>query len=353
MSRRPARETILFAVALVALATLGGVGAASIASGAPDAGAAATADLSSDGATSSDRSATASAAASAPNGSFDYDGERVVVEQAVDQRISGSTTLENGSQVTIRVRSSGGASPFLRSSVATVQPDGSFAATFDFEEIDRGTEFTVTARYNGTELASAPGVVGGCEPSCGEPAGDAEFAKKIYQGTAGDAVEIQVQMTNRDTATVVFGSEATNVRIPVTVEDGNGDGTVVLQVQTAVDAPNEHGMSAKAEADEVSVPRDVERPDELAAGQYTVSLFLDTQSDPVEVDVGTVVLSEPTDDPATTRGGGSTTAGTIYGSASTSTPGGDGGVSMETIGILAVGGVLAIVGVAALVGGFD
>ena len=334
MSRPPARETTAFAVALVVIATLGGVAAATAASAAPGSG-------------------SASDAPAAPNGSIDYDGERLVVEQASDQRIAGETTLENGSQVTLRIRSTDSSNPFLRQTVATVDETGSFTAAVDFGNVDRGTEFSVSVQYDGTELATAPGVVGACDPACGEPNGDAGFANRIYQGTAGDPVEIQVEMTNRDTATVVFGSEATNVRIPVTVEDGNGDGTVVLQVQTAVDAPNEHGMSAEADADDVSVPGDVERPDELAAGQYTVSLFLETQSDPVEVDVGTVVLSEPTDGPATTRGGDSTTAGTIYGSASTSTPGSDGGVSVGTMGVLAVGGVLAVLGIVALVGDLD
>ena len=341
MSRRPARETVAFAVALAAIAAVGGVAAASVAAGAP--------------ANDADPGSVGTVADAPPNATIEYDGERLVVEQADERRIAGTSNLENGSQVTIRARSTGG-SPFLRSAVATVNEDGSFAATFDFQDVQDGTEFTVSVYKNGTELASTTGVVGECAPNCGDPTGDAEFARNIYQSTAGDAVEIGVEMSGRETATVVFGSEATNVVIPVTVEDGNGDGTVVIQFETAVDAPNAHGMSAKADADAVSVPQDVDRPDSLAAGEYQLSLSLDTRTEPVEVDVATVILQEGSDAPPTTRGGdaGSTTVGTIYGTAATSTPDGDGGgVSMTTVGALAVGGVLAILGVVALVGDFD
>jgi hypothetical protein len=335
VSRRPTRETIAFAVALVAIATLGGIAAAGVAGATPAA-------------------AAASDVVDAPNGSIDYDGERLVVERATGQQIAGTTNLENGSQVTIRVQSSDSQQPFLRSAVATVQPDGSFATTFDFEDVDRGVAFSVSVRYNGTELASAPGVVGGCDPTCGEPVGDAAFDRNLWQANAGDEIELTVTMTDRDGAFVRVGEDDSAVTIPFTVTDGNGDGTVTVVLRTAVEASDDPGVSAVASADSVRVHEDFERPRTLDPADYDVALYPSADASQRDgFDVGTVVVNEPTDDPATTRGGDSTTAGTIYGSASTSAPGGDGGVSMETIGVLAVGGVLAIVGVAALVGAFD
>jgi len=349
VSRRPARETILFAVALVALATLGGVAAGSVASGTP--------------ASSPVDDAAAQSAIDAPNATFDYDGERLVVEAAKDQRVAGTTTLETGSRVTVRVRSSGGANPFLRSAVATVEENGSFATRIDFDAVERGTEFEVSVRYDGTELASAPGVVGGCDPACGDESGSARFAEQLYTATAGETVSMPVTLSDRETATVVFGSEATNVVIPVTVEDGNGDGTVVLQFETAVDAPNEHGMSAKADADDVTVPRNVDRPDSIAPGSYDLALYETADAERAGSegskpdDVGAVVLNEPTDDLATTRANGGsngrTTVGTIYGTATTAVPGSSGGFSLVTVGALGLGGVLAVLGVVALVGDFD
>lgn len=341
MSRRPARETVAFAVALAAVAAVGGVAAASVAAGAP--------------ASAADTGSAGAVADAPPNATIDHSGDRLVVEQAADQRIAGTSNLENGSQVTVRARSSGD-SPFLRSAVATVNADGSFATTFDFDSVQVGTEFTVSVYRNGTQIGSATGVVGECAPNCGEPTGDAEFARNIYQSTAGDTVEIGVELSGRETATVVFGSEDTNVVVPVTVEDGNGDGTVVVQFETTVDDADAHGVSAKAAADAVSVPEDVDRPDSLAVGEYELSISLDTRTEPVEVDVATLILQERSDAQPTTRGGdaSSTTVGTVYGTAATSTPDGDGGgVSMTTIGALAVGGVLAILGVVALVGDFE
>jgi hypothetical protein len=357
VSRRPARETTSFAVALVVLATLGGVGAAAVASGAPDAGTASTATQPSDGATAVDEDATApaNAAASAPNGSFDYDGERIVVDQVSDQQITGTTSLENGSQVTVRIRSTDSQQPFLRQTVVSVDQDGSFAASVDFGNIERGIEFSVGLYYNGTELATAPGVVGGCDPTCGEPSGDATFGQNVYQGTAGEALEMTVELSDRDSAFVRFGEDDTGVTLPFTVTDGDGDGTVTVVLETSVDAPNRAGVSASSSADSVDVHDGVERPTTLDAADYDVGLYPNADASQQQAyDVGTVVLTEPTGEPATTRGGDSTTTvGTIYGGPSTSAPGGDGAVSMETMAILAVGGVLAVVGIAALVGAFD
>ncbi|NHN43221.1 hypothetical protein G9C85_16510 [Halorubellus sp. JP-L1] len=356
MSRRPARETIAFAVALAALATLGGVAAASVASAAP---AASTAG----GGGATDGVAPANVDASAPNGSVDYDGERLVVQPATGQSITGTTTLSEGTQVTVRVRSSDSANPFLRSSVATVDGDGTFDVTMNFDEVERGTEFEVSVHYNGTRLATAPGVVGGCDPSCDDGSGSARFAEQLYTATAGETVSIPVTLSDRETATVVFGSDATNVVIPVTVEDGNGDGRVVLQFETAVDAPNEHGMSAKADADEVTVPQDVERPESLAPGNYDLEIYESADYERTDyegerpADVGAVVLNEPTDDPATTRAtddaNGTTTVGTIYGTGTSAVGDSSNGVSLVTVGALGLGGLLAVIGVVALVGSFD
>ncbi|MFC6954499.1 BGTF surface domain-containing protein [Halorubellus litoreus] len=340
MSRHPARETIAFAVALAAIAALGGVAAANVAAGAPASdGIGSTADVGDD---------------APPNATIEYDGDRLVVEQTGSAAISGTTTLENGSQVTLRIKSTDSENPFLRQAVARVGEDGSFDAEVDFAEIDRGTEFEVSVRYNGTELASAPGVVGACAPSCGP--GDAEFEQNVYQKPAGERVEIVVRLTDRDSATLVFGSEATNVRIPVTFTDGNDDGVVTLVLETTVDSESDAGVSASADGDSVTVHQDLDRPESLDPGEYPMALYLDGASAGTEADVGTVILREASDAPPTTRGGdaGTTAVGTIYGSATTSTPPGDGsGVSVTTVGALAVGGVLAILGIVALVGDFD
>lgn len=146
VSRTPAPETIAFALATLAVG--GGVVAATVASA--DAG-------------------------TAPNASIDYDGERLNVDSAPDQVISGTSTLEEDSQVTVRVRSSDSSSPFLSQSVLNASEGGDFAASFDFDDVEPGTEFAVSVHHNGTKLAEAPGVVGECDPACGEDGGTTAF----------------------------------------------------------------------------------------------------------------------------------------------------------------------------------
>ncbi|WP_255195084.1 BGTF surface domain-containing protein [Halorarius litoreus] len=84
-----------------------------------------------------------------PNGThFHVTGERITVQNTTGQTVRGATSLDPGTNVTVRARSSG-SSPFLKSTVATVRENGTFVATFDFSGVDPGTEFTVTAHHAG------------------------------------------------------------------------------------------------------------------------------------------------------------------------------------------------------------
>lgn len=329
MIERPSRETIAFAVLLGALAVFGGVTATAVAS------------------------ADATTADAVPNASIDYDGERLVVERAENQTITGETTLDAGEQVTVRVRSSNAENPFLRQTVATVDDDGAFAASVDFAEIEDGTEFTVVVTYNGTTLAEAPGVVGGCDPVCGEtPA----FGQAVYSASAGETVEIPVELNGAERATVYFGGDAVNVHLPVTVEDGNDDGVVVLQIETDTGDAEGAGVSTKASADVATVPDDVDRPRALDPGEYPIALYAGSEfQDGEAVDVGTVVLNEPTNPPETERPTTSTTTvGTIYENNGSEANGADdGGIGLLTLGLLGGGGILAVLGILALTGSFD
>jgi hypothetical protein len=339
---RPARETIAFVVMLAALAVFGGVTATVVASA--DATTAAPAG---------DWNAGADSASADPNATIDYDGERLVVEQTSNQTITGETTLDPGTQVTVRARSANSASPFLRSSVATVADNGTFAAEIDFAEVADGTEFTITVHYNGTRLTEAPGVVGGCDPVCGEtPA----FGEGIVAASAGETIEIPVELNGADRATVYFGGDAVNVHIPVTVEDGNGDGVVVLQIASDTGGAGGAGVSTKAAADDASVAEAVDRPQALAPGEYPMELYAGSQfRDTEPVDVGTVVLSEATNPPRTERSNASTTTvGTIYETNGTTPDSANGGgIGMLTLAMLGGGGILAVLGVLALTGTFD
>jgi PGF-CTERM protein/surface glycoprotein (TIGR04207 family) len=73
------------------------------------------------------------------------DGTDIVrVRAAPDQNITGTTSLAPGTEVSVTARATGDA-PFLLSQDAIVQPDGTFAATFDFSNVSAGQNFTVDA----------------------------------------------------------------------------------------------------------------------------------------------------------------------------------------------------------------
>ena len=98
--------------------------------------------------------------AAAPNGSFTYDGDTMLVANTSEATISGETSLDAGTEVTVSLRSSSGSSaPFLKTNTVTVAENGTFSATFDLYGIPAGTQFVAGARANGTDLAEVEGRV--------------------------------------------------------------------------------------------------------------------------------------------------------------------------------------------------
>ena len=93
-----------------------------------------------------------------------YQGEQLTLAAAEGQVVRGETTLDAGTSVTVRMRSSG-ANPFLKSVETTVTEQGTFEATFDMSDVPEGSYFELSVRGNGSGLASAEGRVA-CENGC-------------------------------------------------------------------------------------------------------------------------------------------------------------------------------------------
>ena len=87
-----------------------------------------------------------------------YDGERLTVESAPEQTIHGETDLDAGTELAVRLRSTG-ENPFLTSTTATVDDDGAFEATVDTSHVRPGTTFEVVVLRNGTAITNATGEV--------------------------------------------------------------------------------------------------------------------------------------------------------------------------------------------------
>ena len=85
------------------------------------------------------------------------DSDYITVEDGEEQEVSGTTNVAPGTEVTVRLRGTEGAS-FVKSQDVVVNPDGTFSGTFDFSDRNVDDEFEGTLRSGG-ELATEDGLV--------------------------------------------------------------------------------------------------------------------------------------------------------------------------------------------------
>jgi len=91
---------------------------------------------------------------------FVYEGEQLTLEPTEGQTIHGQTDLAAGTELSVRLRSSG-EHPFLKSQTATVDDSGAFEATFDLSGVDGGTSFQVVVHHDGSRVMNTTGEVAG------------------------------------------------------------------------------------------------------------------------------------------------------------------------------------------------
>jgi hypothetical protein len=85
------------------------------------------------------------------------DGELELAAES-GQVVSGETDLEPGTEVTVRLRSSG-ENPFLMQERVTIDEDGAFEATFDLSGVEPGSPVDATLRADGEPIDEASGEV--------------------------------------------------------------------------------------------------------------------------------------------------------------------------------------------------
>jgi PGF-CTERM protein len=91
--------------------------------------------------------------------SLRYEGDGPTFRPTAGQTVAGETTLSPGTELTVRLRSSGEGTPFLRSKSTTVAENGSFAVSFDMRDLqdaDAG-EVIVAVRADGQQQALVEG----------------------------------------------------------------------------------------------------------------------------------------------------------------------------------------------------
>ena len=87
--------------------------------------------------------------------------EPVNVSAASGQTVAGETTVAPGTELSLRVRSSGDTQPsFLKTASVYVTEDGTYEGTFDFSEQQAGDTFEVTVRGGAADSLTVDGNVG-------------------------------------------------------------------------------------------------------------------------------------------------------------------------------------------------
>lgn len=237
------RNLLIAAVALLAVGTVtaGAIGVGGIVGDAPanDAGQPTDTDRPSTPATGTD--------------TFAFDGGTPVELEAVeDATVSGTTTLDAGTELSVRVQSADDASPrFFRSVEATVGDDGTFTATFDLGHITAERDVNVSVHApNATERVA--GNVVAPEGGFTEPT-ESDRGSDPASFDGGEPVELVAtdNATLSGTTTAEPGSEV-SVRL-----QSADDGTQFFMTRTATVA-SDGSFTVHFDLSDIYEQRDVE-----------------------------------------------------------------------------------------------
>jgi hypothetical protein len=102
---------------------------------------------------------------------IDTENGTLTLDAAPNQTVAGETDLAPGTSLTVRLRSSGNSTPFLRTADATVSDDGTWTASVDLSSVADQPRFTAIVIRDGEELANVTGQVVG-EPT--DPLGEVD-----------------------------------------------------------------------------------------------------------------------------------------------------------------------------------
>lgn len=122
----------------------------------------------------------------------------VPVPNSTGAVVSGSSTLANGTRLTVTLRSTGenvpNGQPFTRTKTVTTDENGDWSASFDFSEVPAGQAFTARVRSDadGSLMTERAGVLVENDPPTVSVESDPSSP------SVGDAVEFSADATDRD-----------------------------------------------------------------------------------------------------------------------------------------------------------
>jgi len=232
--------------------------------------------------------------AASPTGSFTHDGT-LTVASGPGQQLHGTTSLEAGEEVTVRIQSENASTPFLARPTATVDENGEFTVSQNLSNLAVGATFTATLRHDGTTLAETTGQVVECSTECAETEtqGETETDEiEIQSATVqrGESARIPIAVGDHDTVSLTIGDETDAFGFEATLTDSNDDGHVTVAFDTTAVGEWEHVVYPVDDQDWVQVTAERGTDDGVPRGTYDVELS-PNESAPV-ADTGTVEVTE-------------------------------------------------------------
>ncbi|MEF8915672.1 BGTF surface domain-containing protein [Natronomonas sp.] len=213
--------------------------------------------------------------------------EDLHLEAAGNQTVTGTSTLDAGTEVTVRIRSSG-ENPFLMQRQVAIREDGTFAATFDLSSVPPGSEYTAVVVGDDGELS---------EPVSGtirEPGTEVSTVgmETNVRVAAGETARLNVSMPASGSVELKIGDEnEVGYQVTVALYDRDDDGEVGLLFDTAAAGTAESTVSV-TDGDGYEIVRPETSLDSpLEAGDYPLRLYENTDDgDPVTL--GQLVVTD-------------------------------------------------------------
>ncbi|GCF15180.1 hypothetical protein Harman_31150 [Haloarcula mannanilytica] len=212
------------------------------------------------------------------------------------QVVTGETTLDPGTEMTVRIVSEDASSPFLYQRQVSVQPNGTFVAQFDLTKVSANTSYELSAHVDGDTLFERTGTVAQCDGDCTDPVPDihtpteTDDSENVVTVSQGETAEIPVSMTEGESKTLSIGSEAVNYQINATVSDDDGDGAVLVLFDTAAAGTDPETLRVADDGDSLTVTApEPDLPSTLDPAPYTYRVF-DGQTTDSTPTVGTLVI---------------------------------------------------------------
>jgi len=212
------------------------------------------------------------------------------------QVVTGETSLDPGTEMTVRIKSADASSPFLYQRQVRVRSNGTFIAQFDLTRASANTSYELSAHVDGDTLFERTGTVAQCDDDCTDSVPDiptpteTDDSENVVTVSQGETAEIPVSMAEGETKTLSVGSEAVNYQINATVSDDDGDGAALVLFDTAAAGTDPETLRVADDGDSLTVT--APEPDlqsTLDPAPYTYRVF-DGQTTDSAPTVGTLVV---------------------------------------------------------------